>query len=427
MSVQTIAGFGIGVCLGVAGGFFAFSGDGETNDMADSSVMESKDDGQSTEQATPAQVESLKSKLDTERAKNTKLSAELKSARAAVKSLGGASDDSSASESEVSKKLQAQSEEIAELKQELQVYRDQEAKDEQEKQRILAEKKAKATLLIADIKSSIAEMDKKAVLDSLSQLQKLGVDVADEFFEAFLAVAEVGQAWGGNNSLGLTFSESASLFPPEFQIYALNNEGGNVPEEARIAAAYYMPWQPGGLTNQDKVDMMAKLVTTDSTQTTQNHAVAALSSGNFRTEESRGKLMEFYDDPSTPSSTRASALLALTKFEKDEEITQKLEDAELSTDQAVADAARAYNDATANGVKGYLVVSYTPNENGVPGVLRPGDIITSIDGNPPAGGWQIMGQLNKEGTLALEVLRNGQSLAISLEGQTFKLDGSSLN
>ena len=417
-----IIGLLLGAGIGVGAGFMVFGEQAYAGDVTQTNAPVSLDDQSNADAKEDAptqdEYEALERELEAKKAESERLTLQMEDVKkdlAAANSKPALAPDSGM-KAQV-EKLQAEN---AELTTRLSKLEKGETLDDARRAQIIAEKRAKGKSLVNEVETAIAAGDKKSVLAAMDALKKLGTDAAPEFFAAFKAVSDQGGPFGGKNNLKLTMPEFTGLMPFEFQQYALNDPNGDAPPDARIFAAYSTPWQPS-LSAEEKVASISKLIDVNPTDATGQHGVAALAS--LRSPEAMEKIQDVYEDPQNSSSVRATALLTLAGQDGIENMDQQIEDAKFSNDPVIADAGRAAEMIKNPPQSGYLITSYTAEDNGVAGALRTGDLITAIDGAAPGNDWTITAQLGKEGTRKIEVLRNNQNITVNVEGGSFYISG----
>ncbi|NUQ33520.1 MAG: sigma-70 family RNA polymerase sigma factor [Planctomycetaceae bacterium] len=147
---------------------------------------------------------------------------------------------------------------IEELKAQLEILKKPEASGPTEEE--LAAVKARAKELLDTVKKGIEANDKDAVLKAMAELRDTGLKSYLEYYEAYIAVNEVGNPWTANNPLGLSRSEASTLMTAEQLIFALDDPNNDVPSHARVSAIWGAPW--GALKTEDVVAKYAKILET---------------------------------------------------------------------------------------------------------------------------------------------------------------------
>lgn len=281
----------------------------------------------------------------------------------------------------------------------------------------IAEARKKGRVIADDIAAMMEKGEgKDALLKSLRELIKLGTDAMPEYWEAFLLISAKGDAFGGNNDLGLNWMESASLMPSSYADFTLGPGAKDAPTNAYIWAMYGTAYNMGKAP-EDKIKTLGEILANGDKQFA-IHAVNAMNAA--MTPLAAPHLAQAATNGGYDPDVRAAAILGMAAYESAAD-WNSIEQLRNDSDPKVAEAARSatnVRDSTANPpATGYLATSISTEGSAYRAGMRVGDIITRYNGQAVTDQATLVAARNAAGEdlqVVVVIQRGAQSLTLTL-------------
>ncbi len=283
--------------------------------------------------------------------------------------------------------------------------------------------KLKAKTLVQGVEASIQSQDKSKLLESMDLLKKMGVHAAEEFFEAYALVQQVGNPWGDDNSLGLTMPEYASLMSAELRDYALKDPQGSIPESARISAVYGLPWD-GTKSTEEKLSLFSHVLETSDSSGLSSAVISNM--GQIGDARALSPLLGFVQDTDQDSSLRAQAVYEMGKLAQNDKQWDQIARLEYDPDEEVAKAAKNIRFRQNPSVTGYYISSIIPDTQAEYAGMQAGDVIVRYNGEAIENSTSLANaKRNALGleAFSVEVYRNGSYLTFTLSPGMIGING----
>lgn len=221
--------------------------------------------------------------------------------------------------------------------------------------------------------------DKKAALQALWDLQKLGPNAYDKAIEVWRTMAEdygLGEMWGrGPNELGMTFQEYTSLIT-NFGLVEHGLTDPNVDADFRISSIYALPWW-----SSEDTSKRAELAGNILGQAQGYEAQAAVDALKDIADPSTARYLGDYVTSNTDNpDARRAAIMALAQKNTDYGWAAIKDAAENDPDPSVKAAAQSALNQQDPPVAGVLITQVLPEYQAALAGIKVGDIMTHYNG-----------------------------------------------
>lgn len=279
--------------------------------------------------------------------------------------------------------------------------------------------RAKARGLLGELLSMLDQgKGKNEVAAKLAELRKLGVDAADEVYEAYMAVARLGSPYGGENKLNWSTVEFNGLLTWEFVEHAVGAGASSAPAPIKEHALQWHASDPR-IPPERRLAVIGEELDRGNPATV-GTAVECLE--RLNTPDANPYLQRAAANSSLDESSRVRALITLGRHQRpaDAEAVARIA-ADGQAPEAVRDAAHAARMMNAPETSGFLVTWVTAGSPAARGGLRVGDIVTRVNGAVITDVASIRAAYTpSENAVSVVVSRRGEAVTLSIvfDGKT---------
>ena len=280
---------------------------------------------------------------------------------------------------------------------------------------LVKEAKAKAKSYLKDLEEAISSNDKKAVLKTMAEFRKLGLVTVDEYFNAYLKVAEVGNAWEGENKLGLSTWEFIGLLSDDFVGYALKDRDGKVNGGVRLASVYTSGYSPN-IDKEDKVDAYLHILNNETNQELLKAVIMMIQM--VRDARLVPGLSKVAINSANSTGIRVGALQAMLMF-GDKIDWDAFDSLKNETDEKIKDVLEIGENVKNPPVDGMLIIGIQQGTAASLVDFQIGDIITMCDTTPiltQENFETALRQVGKDKETSIKVLRGSDIKYVKMHG-----------